>query len=50
MTLPFISYGGSSMLAMAMGMGFLLALTRSRPERRQSSSIGFGMHIAKPAE
>lgn len=50
MTLPFISYGGSSMLAMAMGMGFLLALTRSRPERRQSSSIGFGIHIAKPAE
>ena len=50
MTLPFISYGGSSMLAMAMGMGFLLALTRSRPERRKSSSIGFGIHIAKPAE
>ena len=50
MTLPFISYGGSSMIAMAMGMGFLLALTRSRPERRQSSSIGFGIHIAKPAE
>ena len=50
MTLPFISYGGSSMLAMAMGMGFLLALTRSRPESRKSSSIGFGIHIAKPAE
>ncbi len=50
MTLPFISYGGSSMIAMAMGMGFLLALTRSRPERRQSSSIGFGIHIPKPAE
>jgi cell division protein FtsW len=43
MTLPFISYGGSSMLAMAIGMGFLLALTRSRPESRQSPVIGFNL-------
>jgi len=28
MTLPFISYGGSSLLALALGMGMLLALTR----------------------
>jgi cell division protein FtsW len=34
MTLPFISYGGSSMLAIAFGMGLLLALTRRRPEPR----------------
>jgi len=31
MTLPFISYGGSSMLAVAYGMGMLLALTREQP-------------------
>ncbi|MCW8969796.1 MAG: FtsW/RodA/SpoVE family cell cycle protein, partial [Rhodospirillales bacterium] len=31
MTLPFISYGGSSMLAVAIAMGMMLALTRWRP-------------------
>ncbi|MEO1193475.1 MAG: putative peptidoglycan glycosyltransferase FtsW [Pseudomonadota bacterium] len=31
MTLPFISYGGSSFLALAVTMGLLLALTRRRP-------------------
>ena len=31
MTLPFISYGGSSMLAAALAIGALLALTRTRP-------------------
>ncbi len=31
MTLPFISYGGSSMLAMALTLGMALALTRRRP-------------------
>jgi cell division protein FtsW len=31
MTLPFISYGGSSMLSLAYGMGMLIALTRERP-------------------
>ncbi|MEQ1866735.1 MAG: FtsW/RodA/SpoVE family cell cycle protein, partial [Micropepsaceae bacterium] len=30
MTLPFVSYGGSSMLALALTTGMLLALTRKR--------------------
>jgi len=30
MTLPFVSYGGSSVLAVALGMGMLLGLTRRR--------------------
>jgi cell division protein FtsW len=32
MTLPFISYGGSSLLSLAIGMGFLIAVTRRRPK------------------
>jgi cell division protein FtsW len=32
MTLPFISYGGSSLLAIAFEMGALAALTRRRPQ------------------
>lgn len=31
MTLPFVSYGGSSLLASGIAMGMLLALTRKRP-------------------
>jgi len=31
MTLPFISYGGSSLISLAYGMGMVLALTRGRP-------------------
>ena len=34
MTLPFISYGGSSLLALGLGMGFLLATDPQAPGRR----------------
>lgn len=34
MTLPFISYGGSSLLGIGIGLGMLLALTRSHPDDR----------------
>ncbi|MCP8893819.1 putative lipid II flippase FtsW [Shinella daejeonensis] len=36
MTLPLISYGGSSMIAICVTAGFILALTRRRPEKRAS--------------
>lgn len=39
MTLPFISYGGSSMISLAYGVGMLLALTRQRP-RVEMESMG----------
>ena len=32
MTLPFISYGGSSLISLALAMGFLIAVTRRRPK------------------
>ncbi|MBK5927978.1 FtsW/RodA/SpoVE family cell cycle protein [Rhodobaculum claviforme] len=32
MTLPFVSYGGSSLLATGIAMGMILALTRTRPQ------------------
>lgn len=35
MTLPFLSYGGSSVLAIALGMGMMLALTRTRFGKRR---------------
>lgn len=34
MTLPFVSYGGSSLISLSLGMGFLLAVTRKRPRSR----------------
>lgn len=37
MTLPFISYGGSSMIALSIGYGLLLAFTRRNPYLKRSS-------------
>lgn len=34
MTLPFVSYGGTSEIAIAFGMGIMLALTRRKPQER----------------
>src|SRR5437879_4822637 len=39
MTLPFISYGGSSIISLAYGVGMMLALTRQRP-RTEMQSVG----------
>ena len=37
MTLPFISYGGSSIVSLAYGVGMMLALTRQRPATEMAS-------------
>ena len=39
MTLPFVSYGGTSTIAIAFAMGLMLALTRTRPEERMATGI-----------
>jgi cell division protein FtsW len=43
MTLPFVSYGGSSLISVALAMGLLLAVTRRRPRTEvltEAHSIG----------
>jgi cell division protein FtsW len=40
MTLPFISYGGSSLISLALGMGFLIAVTRRRPKSQIVGRVG----------
>jgi cell division protein FtsW len=49
MTLPFISYGGSSMVAVAFGMGLLLAFTRHRPEPRRIPPVIAAQAVAEGA-
>jgi cell division protein FtsW len=45
MTLPFISYGGSSLISLALGMGFMIAVMRKRPR----SEVVFRHIGAEPA-
>jgi cell division protein FtsW len=39
MTLPFVSYGGSSLISLAYGMGMLVALTRRRPRAERMAAL-----------
>ena len=50
MTLPLISYGGSSMVAICVTAGFILALTRHRPEKRAVERSLFRAGMGVPAE
>jgi cell division protein FtsW len=43
MTLPFVSYGGSSLISLAYGMGMLVALTRERPRAKLGSGTAFAV-------
>jgi cell division protein FtsW len=46
MTLPFISYGGSSMVSLAYGVGMMLALTRMRPKTEVEAVEAAGVNYA----
>ena len=50
MTLPFISYGGSSLIAIAISMGMVLALSRKRPETLRKRGHGLPADRLVPAE
>lgn len=53
MTLPFVSYGGSSLLAMALTMGFALGLTRRRPmtgQIKRNAETEAGSNSARVSE
>jgi cell division protein FtsW len=42
MTLPFVSYGGSSLIAGGIAIGMLLAFTRARPQKDVSDILTGG--------
>jgi cell division protein FtsW len=46
MTLPFVSYGGSSLISLAYGMGMLIALTRERPRAHLSPEMPLAARTA----
>ena len=50
MTLPLISYGGSSMIALCAGVGFLLAITRRNPFLTRDAARPPLNSLAPPAE
>ena len=50
MTLPFVSYGGTSMIAIAFGMGLMLALTRTKPEERMVTGLPVYKSALAPAK
>jgi cell division protein FtsW len=45
MTLPFISYGGSSLIAIAISMGMVLALTRRGPEKLKNHTLSMPRNL-----
>ncbi|WP_423067445.1 FtsW/RodA/SpoVE family cell cycle protein [Devosia sp. CN2-171] len=51
MTLPFVSYGGTSMFAIAFAMGLMLAFTRKKPEERLATGLPvYRSGVLSPAE
>jgi cell division protein FtsW len=48
MTLPFISYGGSSLISLGVALGFLLAVTRRRPRAEMSALWKHPLPMAAP--